>query len=250
MKKFLCETKFCDFNNILIRKKNLELTKCFNDDKNKTISLFNFVRDNIKYTFDYWNRKASETLKKGYGMCTNKTNLLVAMLRANGIPAGYGILKVNAQEYFGPLILPMMKKKVSENSIHIYTQVFLDNKWIKCDPSTDADLADKTSGISKITNLINLAEGLKSPKTNINMISFDSDYIYEDLGPFPNIDDRLMKKPKNVNLISLKINNYILEFLRLKKHKINNNFELQEKFLHWLKRKKPFFYFICKLYCS
>jgi transglutaminase-like putative cysteine protease len=53
---------------------------------------FEFVRDNIKHSWDYQLNpvtcKASDVLKHGTGYCYAKSHLLAALLRANGIPAG------------------------------------------------------------------------------------------------------------------------------------------------------------------
>ena len=53
---------------------------------------FEFVRDNIKHSWDYRLNpvtcKASDVLQHGTGYCYAKSHLLAALLRANGIPAG------------------------------------------------------------------------------------------------------------------------------------------------------------------
>lgn len=53
---------------------------------------FEFVRDQIKHSWDYRLNpvtcKASEVLHFGTGYCYAKSHLLAALLRANGIPAG------------------------------------------------------------------------------------------------------------------------------------------------------------------
>ncbi|MBN1404907.1 MAG: transglutaminase domain-containing protein [Candidatus Omnitrophica bacterium] len=248
MNEFLQETKFCDCKHRSIINKSCELTKDLPEDKDKAIALFNFVRDNIKYSFDRWDIKASETLERGRGMCTNKSNLLIAMLRSCNIPAAYGILKVDAQNFFGPLMLPMLKNKVSKNSVHIYAQIYINGKWIKCDSSTDAELASKAGGIYSIAHLVELADD--NHEVNIDkIISFDKEHIYEDLGPFANIDDKLIKKPKNANFLLLSIGNSFLIFLRTEKKQAENSYEMQKNYVKWLKNKNFPLYLILKLYC-
>ena len=55
-------------------------------------SCFEFVRDEIKHSWDFKQNpvtvKASDALKYGTGYCYAKSHLLAALLRANGIPAG------------------------------------------------------------------------------------------------------------------------------------------------------------------
>jgi len=236
VEEYLKETRYCDFKNLVIQSKVNEIIKNCKDEREKAVKLFLWVRDNIKYAFDFWNRKASQTLKKGFGMCTNKTNLLVAMLRAAKSPAGYGILRVNAQEYFGPIMLPMFKDKVSTDSVHIYCYVNLDGKWIKCDPSTDKELSEKTSYFNYSTILV----GWDGTKDEIDRIA--PEHIYEDLGLFPNIDDRLEVKPKLFNKFKLKLGNYYIQFLRETKDHFSDVADIEPKFLQWLKRRHYLFF--------
>lgn len=203
MKEYLQVTKYCDFDSPVIRTKSQEITKPLNTDKGKSVALFNWVRDNIMYKFDYWNVKASETLEKGTGMCTNKSNLLIALLRCCQIPAGYGILKVNAKEYFGPIIIPMFKPKVSEESTHIYTNVFLNNKWVKCDPSTDIQLSQKTAYFNYTTELV-VWDGEEDKLDPIK-----PEYLLREIGPFHDVDHELEKTIKEFTSDRMKMFNTI-----------------------------------------
>ena len=64
-------------------------------------SCFEWVRDEIKHSWDYKMNpvtcKASDVLKQGTGYCYAKSHLLAALLRANNIPAGlcYQRLSIN-----------------------------------------------------------------------------------------------------------------------------------------------------------
>ncbi len=57
-----------------------------------TQACFEFVRDQIRHSWDYRMNpvtcKASDVLHFGTGFCYAKSHLLAALLRANGIPAG------------------------------------------------------------------------------------------------------------------------------------------------------------------
>ena len=192
---FLEETKYCNFNHPEIQKITSNITKNCKDDKEKSIALFYWVRDNIKYRFGNWGLSASEVLKQGHGMCTNKAVLLTTFLRASHIPAGFGILKVKGQEYFGLIAPKTLKDKVSKKSVHFYSYVNLDNKWIKIDPSVDRELANKTNYFNPTTEL---TEWLGDHDAMENL---DPKDILEDLGPFFFVDDRLQKKPKKAKKI-------------------------------------------------
>ena len=237
---FLKETKYCDCGNPLIENKALEITKGCISNKDKAVALFNYVRDNILYKFNYWNLKASTTLKQGYGMCTNKNNLLTAMLRAVGITAGYGILKVKSREYFGPLMLNFFKKMMSEESTHIYTQVYLGDKWVKCDPSTDKILSEKTAYFNYSTELVQW-DGINDAMDRIL-----PHHIISDSGPFDNIDSKLDKKPKNVTFFKLRLANLYVDFLRTYDKRFDDSGDIERNFLSWLKTRDLFLWLYLK----
>lgn len=54
-----------------------------------TQNIWDFVR-HLPYRLGFWNLTASQILQMGYGMCTTKTNLQVALLRACEIEAAFG----------------------------------------------------------------------------------------------------------------------------------------------------------------
>ncbi|MDD5610537.1 MAG: transglutaminase-like domain-containing protein [Candidatus Omnitrophica bacterium] len=238
---YLKQTKYCDSAEPLIKNTAIKITQGFANDKDKAVALFNYVRDNILYKFDYWNLKASSTLKKSYGMCTNKNNLLIAMLRAVNIAAGYGILQVRAREYFGPIMLDFFKKRISEESVHIYTQVYLGNKWIKCDPSTDKSLSEKTAYFNYSTELV------RWNGFNDAMDKILPEHIISDSGPFDCIDSKLDKKPKNVTFFKIRLANLYLDFLRAYDKRFNNYKERETAFLSWLKGRDLFLYLYLKI---
>ena len=55
--------------------------------------IYYFVRDEIRHSWDAQDRRVTvsvgDTLREGVGICWAKANLLAALLRANGIPAGF-----------------------------------------------------------------------------------------------------------------------------------------------------------------
>ena len=66
------------------------------NETEKAIALFYFVRDKIKYRVEknrkYYSRfqlKASETLKRGAGYCIQKAGPFAALARAVGIPGAH-----------------------------------------------------------------------------------------------------------------------------------------------------------------
>jgi transglutaminase-like putative cysteine protease len=92
MKKYLESTEYIDWENpdILIRAKDLAGSSSTHEDIAR--KCFEFVRDEIKHSWDYKlnpvTYKASSVLKYSTGYCYAKSHLLAALLRANNIPAG------------------------------------------------------------------------------------------------------------------------------------------------------------------
>ena len=234
---FLQETKFCDFSDKDIQSLAKKIAKGCKNDREVAVSAFYWVRDNILYRVGNWQKKASETLLEKEGTCTNKANLLVALLRANNIPAGYGVMKVRGQDYMGIVIIPMLRSSISKKSTHIFCSVNISGKWINVDPSADKQLSINTSYFNEQSRLVEWnGEADAMEKINPEHI-IKSDY------PIANIDEIMRKKPHNARGAILKVGNLYIDFLRNNTKKIESINELEELFKKWLK-KKYFIYFL------
>lgn len=92
MKKYLDSTEFVDWKTPAVLAKATLLADGLNANEDIARKCFEFVRDDIKHSWDYKLNpvtcKASDVLKHGTGYCYAKSHLLAALLRANGIPAG------------------------------------------------------------------------------------------------------------------------------------------------------------------
>jgi hypothetical protein len=233
---FLRRTKYCDCKSPEIKRLAFDLTKNINNNKEKAVILFYWVRDNILYRVGFWNKKASETLIEKKGGCTSKANLLVALLRAIGIPAGYGLMRVKGREYFGPIVPPFLKTKISKESTHVYAYVYLQGRWIKCDPSDDKELSEKTSYFNPQSKLV----GWNGESDA--MLNLSQSHILKNEGPLANIDEIIEKKPETATRIVVKMGNFYIQFLRENEQKIVSLVQLESLFKSWLKKKHPLFY--------
>jgi transglutaminase-like putative cysteine protease len=97
------------------------LTKGKTTTYDKAVAIFNYVRDNIGYSF-YYNTKygAQGTLNKKTGNCCDTTHLLIALERAVGIPARYvhGYCQFKSSgNWYG----------------HVWAQVYVNGKWYTAD---------------------------------------------------------------------------------------------------------------------
>ncbi len=83
---YLEETDLCNWKNPEI----LSIASKLSDGDKQVCArnTFYYVRDNIYYFLESF-AKASRTLEIKRGNCYTKSNLLVALLRANGIPARF-----------------------------------------------------------------------------------------------------------------------------------------------------------------
>src|SRR5262249_37533172 len=86
MKEFLAPTKYCDSADPSIIA-TMATIRQGRAGREAAVRLFHLVRDEVHYAFGPWGTTASSTLARLQGGCSNKSNLLVALLRAAGIPA-------------------------------------------------------------------------------------------------------------------------------------------------------------------
>jgi len=92
MKKYLESTPYIDWSTPAILEKSKALAFDCSDTTEISKKCFQFVRDEIKHSWDYQLNpvtcSASDVLAHGTGYCYAKSHLLAALLRANSIPAG------------------------------------------------------------------------------------------------------------------------------------------------------------------
>ena len=71
-RRYLKPSGLCDFDRSPgIRRKAQELAAGFRNRKQKFESIFHYVKE-LPYGLEDWDLKASDTLKKGWGMCSGK----------------------------------------------------------------------------------------------------------------------------------------------------------------------------------
>lgn len=92
MDAYLESSEHIDWKHPLLMAKAAELATDFVSDEDIAKRCFEFVRDDIKHSWDYKLNpvtcKASDVLIHRTGYCYAKSHLLAALLRANQIPAG------------------------------------------------------------------------------------------------------------------------------------------------------------------
>lgn len=90
--EYLSVSKYINWNDDSILAKADEFKASYVDEVALIKAIYEFVRDEIKHSWDEQDKRitksATEVLEQGVGICWAKANLLAALFRACGIPAG------------------------------------------------------------------------------------------------------------------------------------------------------------------
>lgn len=183
MKDFLLPTKYCDSTHPEVV--NLAAKLARSTDKETAIAVWDFITL-FDYRFDFWNVKASETLAKRQGMCTNKANLQIALLRANGIPSAYGVMKIR-RSAFERIATTEFFAKISPITTHVFCYVYLNGRWVASDATRDRKLIYDNPKVDDIRALPWDGEtDFKKPAV----------YVVSEKPMVANLDDKLEVKPR------------------------------------------------------
>jgi len=107
--RYLESSAIVDFDHPEVARKAQELAASCNGDVEIAKRCFLFVRDEIFHSWDHRRNpvtlKASDALRHRTGFCYAKSHLLAALLRANGIPAGFCYQRLVSGEFGQPFFL-------------------------------------------------------------------------------------------------------------------------------------------------
>ncbi|MET0553033.1 MAG: transglutaminase-like domain-containing protein [Vicinamibacteria bacterium] len=141
----LAASALCDFDHPLVAERARRLAAGAADPVEAAVRVYRFVREEIAFGFDTWVTPASETLAKGFGMCSNKAILGTALYRSLGLPAAFGLVisKIAELKPFligaeGEAVLREYVDLFGERVVHIFTLVHLDGRWLEADASADS----------------------------------------------------------------------------------------------------------------
>ena len=102
MKQYLEESEIINWNHPEVQRVAKELKDICDTELALVKNCFEWVRDNIKHSWDYKMNpvtfKASDVLKYKTGYCYAKSHLLAAILRANNIPVGFCYQRLNIED--------------------------------------------------------------------------------------------------------------------------------------------------------
>lgn len=117
----------CDFHHPSILELKEKLLGNLSEPEKIANRVYDYLRENILYAFDFWPVKASETALKNTGMCFNKSNLMIALLRASKIPCLYTLVWIR-KEGFHFTSDPAMLQKIQPRTVHAYVEAYLGRK--------------------------------------------------------------------------------------------------------------------------
>jgi hypothetical protein len=238
MELYLRDTEYCDVRHPDVQALSRRIVASYASERERAVAIFYTVRDGIIWELGQWNRKASETLSAGRGSCSNKANLLVALLRATGIPAGFRVMQVTP-DYLGEIVPTefwRVRRDWEKPSKHFYTTLFLDDRWIRADATDDIAVSRCAPYVpeSKIVDF----DGTSDAMLNLNPV-----HILYDEGPLPSIDDYLRHAPDNATGLSLVFARACQEFVRREGSQFKTCAEMHEELYRWLALNHPVKYF-------
>lgn len=126
---YLMETEMLDFSNQLIT--NLVTKKNWNDknDFQKIKEIYEYVQNDIVFGYNRSDTlSASKVLEKGIGQCNTKATLLMALLRAVGIPCRLHGFFVTKDFQRGATTF-LIAKAAPNYIVHTWVEVYFQDQW-------------------------------------------------------------------------------------------------------------------------
>lgn len=238
---YLIPSRFCNPDDPLVEFVAQELTKGRLTPEAKTIKLFEWVQNHIKYTVGIYRHQASETLQRRHGSCTNKANLLVAFLRSVGIESAFRYYRVDTQKYFGPLCSRRLTQFMSRNSVHFFAAAKLGGTWIDLDPTDDDLISRGGSHMNPPCKKVHF-DGVTPALLNIS-----PDHIHSVNSENLTHADEFMEKTSNVDQTILWVMNAYLEYVRTHGDSFERVPDFESSFFRWLEVAEPEKYaYFCK----
>ena len=140
--EYLLPSRLCDFDcSPQIRQAATGLAVDVENRVAAARAISNQVR-NFPYGIEDWDTRASDTLQKRWGMCSGKTNLLVALARSIGLPARYVVIRIKTELPLWEWVagrdrdLALKMGYPSPEQDHVLAEIYT-GSWEKFDVSRD-----------------------------------------------------------------------------------------------------------------
>ena len=144
MEEYLKPTYYIDYDHPAVAEFASRNNESGKTEIEKAVQLYYAVRDGIRYNPYSMepgkeSMKASSVLNRGNGYCVAKAVLLAACARSQKIPARLGLADVK-NHLTTKRLMRLMGTDVY--IYHGYTELFLNNKWVKATPAFNLELCN------------------------------------------------------------------------------------------------------------
>ncbi len=226
MKHYLQPTALLDFTHssiqALIAEKQWEKL----DPKERIVSIYNFVRDDIQFGFNAEDTTpASKILAEGQGQCNTKSILFMALLRAVGIPCRMHGFTIDKSLQAG-IMTGAVYDAMPDEIVHTWTEVLFNDRWYNME-GLILDLPYLTGLQNKFSDTKGAFSGyaaatldLQNPQvswTGDNDTYIQKEGIVQDFGVFDDPDTFFAKHSQQMNCEQKKL------FADTLRHTINSN---------------------------
>jgi hypothetical protein len=129
MDNYLKETKILNYSDSTIQSLVSSRNWKELDTVSRVKAIYNYVRDDIKFGYNLSDDiSATEVLKDGYGQCNSKATLLMALLRATGIPNRIHGFTIDKALQKGA-ITGIWYRLSPKNILHSWVEIYMNNEW-------------------------------------------------------------------------------------------------------------------------
>lgn len=227
MESYVKETRLLDYSDASVQ--NLVDQKQWKklDVVDRIKSIYNFVRDQIKFGYNKADDiPASQILKNGYGQCNTKATLLMALLRAVGIPNRIHGFTIDKALQKGA-ITGVWYKLSPQNILHSWVEVLVNGQWffmegVILDKQYLSKLQqEKPDCKTTFCGFGVYTDNFQSPEIdwNLNHTFIQDKGINQDFGVFDTPDEFYKKHQQKLNVFKRFVFQYIV------RHIMNSNVE-------------------------
>ena len=128
--RFLASTPILDINDPGIRALVRSRGWAELPESHRIGAIYGFVRDDISFGYNADDDvRASEVLSNGFGQCNTKATLLMALLRAVGLPCRFHGAAICKQLQKG-VVNGVFYRLAPEEILHSWVEVYLAGRWV------------------------------------------------------------------------------------------------------------------------
>lgn len=225
MDNYLKETKILDYSHASIQELLEQRQWKQLDTIAKIKAIYNFVRDDIKFGYNISDSiPASEILKDRYGQCNTKATLLMALLRAAGIPNRIHGFTIDKTLQKGA-ITGIWYKLSPQNILHSWVEILVNGQWyflegVILDKPYLTKLQEKNSDCkTTFCGYGAYTDNFENPpiEFNLNSTFIQDKGINQDFGLFDTPDEFYAKHQQKLDPVKK------FFFRKIVRHKMNKN---------------------------